>query len=253
MTAGTRRWSIAIAAVVAAAAGARTGHAGRTHFGWLRAAEVVPQRGVEIETWLVERNGIADGPDRAPDETLVWWWTVVGITDQLELGLPVQIRHQKQGDDGTTELVGYGAELRYRLVSPDRVEAGPIAPALRLGVQRLVGQRRRVRTDAGAVLGIDLGDRVHAAIDLGATWFAGDGRATVELTPAAGLSVRVAEELRLGGEAYAELSVRGPGPAWVAVGPSLSWTHGRFWLSASLPFGVLHADTAPRLNWAVAF
>lgn len=252
MTAGTRRWSIAIAVVVAAA-GARTGHAGRTHFGWLRAAEVVPQRGVEIETWLVERNGIADGADRAPDETLVWWWAVVGITDQLELGLPVQIRHQKQGDDGTTELVGYGAELRYRLVSPDREEAGPIAPALRLGAQRLVGQRRRVRTDGGAVLGIDLGDRVHAAVDVGVTWITGEGRPTVELTPAAGLSVRVAEELRLGAEAYAELSARGPGPDWVAVGPSLSWTHGRFWLSASLPIGVLNADTAPRLNWAVAF
>ncbi|HTE55549.1 MAG TPA: hypothetical protein VK698_32065 [Kofleriaceae bacterium] len=252
--AGTWRWTVAIATLVAITGGARVADAGRTHYGWVRGTEVLPERSVEIETWVLERNGLGDG-DAAdpPDETVAWWWTVVGITDQLELAIPIAVRHQDDDAGGQTALLGYGAELRWRLVSSDPVEGGRIAPVVRLGVQRLVNQRDRVRSDGGIAVGADLGSRIHAAVDVGGIWIAGDGRSTFQIAPAAGLSVRIVDELRVGAEVYAEAALRGPGPDWLAAGPNLAWTYGRFWLSASLPIGIIDASTAPRLNWAVAF
>jgi len=264
MVAATRSCIKAIAALAAAAsvlavAWPRAARAGRTHFGWVRATEVVPQRTVELETWILEKNGVADGDDGANgeqtrDETAVWWTTIVGITDQVELSVPVQLRHFEVGDaEGQTLFYGFGAELRWRLVSSDPVEAGPVAPTLRAGVHRLVNQRSRTSADGGVALGLELG-RVHAALDVGATWTTGgDEDSIVELTPAAGISVRVFGDLRMGAEAYGEATFGGPGADWVAVGPNMAWTHGRFWISAALPIGLVDVSTAPRINWAVAF
>jgi hypothetical protein len=253
---GAARWGVAALAGLAAFALAAPARAGRSHFGWLRATEVVPERTVELETWILEENGVGDDQtvDDTPDETAIWWTTVVGITDQIELGVPIELRHLQAADtDGQTFLYGFGAEVRWRLVSPDPVEAGPVAPALRLGLHRLVNQRSRTRGDAGLTVGFDLGPRIHAAADVGATWIVGDGESIFELTPAAGVSVLVAGDLRAGVEAYAEAAFGGTEADWIAAGPNVAWTYGRFWLTAALPFGLTGIGTAPRINWAVAF
>jgi hypothetical protein len=255
------RWAKAIATLAVTGAaltatGPRVAGAGRTHFGWLRGADVVPERAVELETWIFEKNGVGDDGevDEVPDETAVWWTAVVGITDRIELGLPIEIRHTQVGDtDGLTLLYAAGAEVRWRLVSPDPVEAGPLAPALRIGVHRLINARSRTRGDAGLAIGADLGSRVHAAVDLGATWIVGEGESLFELTPAAGVSIRIIDELRVGAEAYSEVALRGQERDWLAAGPNLAWTHGRFWMTAALPIGLIDISTAPRINWAVAF
>jgi len=110
-----------------------------------------------------------------------------------------------------------------------------------------------VRGEAGAGLGVDLGSRVHLAADVGATWTAGEDYSAAELQPAAGVSVRLVDQLRAGAEVYAEVVLDGDGVDWIAAGPNLAWTHGRFWISAALGIGIIDIEVAPRVNWAVAF
>ncbi len=234
--------------------------AGRSPFAWVHATEVVPERSVELETWILEENGVADSGQESdpagdvPDLTALWWSTVLGITDRIEISLPIEIRHLQTGSTGgSTILYGYGAELRWRLVSPDPVEAGRFAPQLRAGVHRLINARNRTRSDAGFALGVDLAPRVHAAADIGATWIAGSGKPFFELTPAAGVGILVFDQLSVGAELIAEITLRGDETDWLAAGPSVAWTHGRFWIAAALPIGIIDIRTAPRVNWAVAF
>ena len=243
-----------VAAMIAAAAG--PARAGRSHFGWVSATEVVPERGVELETWILERNGIGDDDemDTTPDETAIWWTTVVGITERIELAVPIEIKSLHGGGAGDdTLLYGFGAEARWRLVSPDVEQAGPVAPALRLGFHRLVNQRDQVRANAGFAIGADVGERVHLAADVGAVSVVSEDDATFEVRPAAGVSVLVHEQLRLGGEVYGEFGLRGDDGEWIAAGPNLAWTHGRFWITAAFPIGLIDIRAAPRINWAVAF
>lgn len=245
--------AIAIALTATSAGVAR---AGRTPFGWVRATEVLPQRGVELETWIFEKNGVDEdeAEDGVTDETAVWWTTVVGVTDQIEVAIPIEVRHLQAGDTGgDTLLYAFGAEGRWRLVSADPLEAGPFVPAVRLGVHRLVNVRKKLRTEAGVALGVDLGARVHAAVDVGASWIAGDGDSDTELTPAAGVSVQIVDQLRAGAEMYAEIALDGPSRRWIAAGPNLAWTHGRFWISGSMAIGIIDINAAPRINWGVAF
>ncbi len=264
MKSATTRWTrqVASVAVVAAsllAASAGQARAGRSPFGWVRGTEVVPERGVEIETWIFEENGVGkdDDDDTTPDETTVWWQTVVGITDSIELAIPIEFRHMQMGESAATTLYAAGVEGRWRLVSSDPVEAGPVAPVLRLGVHRLINARRKTRGEAGLALGIDMGERFHLGIDVGAIWVAGReaGRyeSDFELTPSGGFSVRLVDQLRAGAEVYAELTLDGADKDWVAAGPNLAWTHGRFWLSGSMLIGIVDISAAPRVNWGVAF
>jgi hypothetical protein len=260
MRLATTRWArqVSRAVVVAAsllAASQGAARAGRSPFGWVRGTEVLPERGVEIETWIFEENGVGndDEPDITPDETTVWWQTVIGITDRIELAIPIEFRHLQLGESDETLLYAAGVEGRWRFTTSDPVEAGPVAPVLRLGVHRLINARRKTRGEAGFALGIDLGERVHAGIDVGASWVWSRDESEFELTPAGGLSVRLVDELRAGAEVYAEVTLEGTDEDWVAAGPNLAWTHGRFWLSGSMLIGIREITAAPRVNWGVAF
>src|SRR5262245_64955584 len=48
-----RRSILTAAVLVASVAPA---HAGRSHFGWLYGTDIIPERGVELESWIVEEN-----------------------------------------------------------------------------------------------------------------------------------------------------------------------------------------------------
>jgi hypothetical protein len=249
---GAARRGLGLVVLAAVVGGAGVADAGRGAFGWVRATEVVPERGVEIETWLWEENDVADGGDDV-DRTLLWWAPVVGITDRLELALPVELRHEQPaggGDAGSTQLYAFGAEARWRLTSPDPVEASLLVPLVRLGASRLVATDARVRGNAGVVLGAQLGCRGYAAAGVDTTWHVGEGDPEVTIEPSAGVMFRLVGELMVGAEAHAEL---GQEDDWAAIGPTVAWTHGRFWAAATLPVGLAGIDTAPRINWGVAF
>jgi hypothetical protein len=235
--------------VVAATLVARSAAAGRTHYGWLYGTEVNPERGVEVETWILQENG-KDGVD----ETLAWWAPVVGLTERLELAIPFEAAYEAEsGGEGETNFERFGGELRYRFNSPDPVQSGPITVLARGGVKRLVRHRSGIRGEADLVVAFEQG-RFHAEVDIGAiAERVSDDDNHVELRPGGGFSVETVSMLRVGAEAYAELGVHGEVTDWLAVGPTVSLTRGRFWTSGTLAIGVFGIDSAPRINFGIAF
>lgn len=232
----------------------REARAGRSGFAWFFDTEVVPERGVELETWVIDENGLGD---RDFDTTRVLWQPAVGVTDRLELALPVELDYIEPDDPmvgGQTQLAHYGAELRWRLASPDRIEAGPVVPLIRLGARRLVAARERVRGEADLVVSAEINRCWRAVVDIGALGETGTGEDTFAFRPGAGVNALVVGELRVGVEAFASFRVDDDGSTdWMVAGPNLAWTHGRFWLAATFGVGLFGIDTAPRINWAVAF
>jgi hypothetical protein len=236
--------------VIAGLAVARPAIAGRTHYGWLNGTEVVPERGVELETWIQDLDNV--GPiDR--DETELVWYATIGITDQLELALPIELSWARAGAaPGATSLDRWGAEARYRLVTSDPVDAPALVPLVRLAIKREVDERRAATVEAEFNLSYE-GGRVHAAASVGWRQLLHADVDPIVLRPAAGISIAVTEELRAGVESIASITARGPGVDWVAAGPNLGWTHGRFWLAASLPIGLSNIDAAARVRWGISF
>src|SRR3954454_6504842 len=82
-------------ALVALLIAAGTAHAGRTFYGWLYGTEVMPERGAELQTWISEENDAV--PETHARETTCWIGPAIGITDQLELVLPVQFTWEREG------------------------------------------------------------------------------------------------------------------------------------------------------------
>jgi hypothetical protein len=241
-----------------------TAHAGRTFYGWLYGTEVMPERGVELETWVDERN--VQFTTSLDHETTWWVAPLVGITDQLELALPIESKwytHEIPPSMDGASIVPqrYGVELRYRFVTQDPVNAPAIAPLLRVAVKRDV--TGAIRPELDVIASFERG-RFHALVDVGAvmdiatrgtfTTEAG-GNPHVELHPGVGISLRAVGELRFGAEFYGEASLDNyeGGHSWWIVGPNIAWTHGRFWLSGSYGFGVYGIRSAPRAVWGVAF
>ncbi len=232
----------------------REAGAGRSGFAWFFDTEVVPERGVELETWLIDENGLGD-EDR--DTTRVQWQPAVGVTDRLELALPVELDFVEPDDptaNGKTQLVNYGAEVRWRLASSDPVEAPRVVPLVRLAAKRLVTARERVRGEGDLVVSAELGRCWRAVADLGVFAEVGTGENFYSLRPGAGVNALVAPDLRVGVEAFGNFKHDdNKSTEWMVVGPNLAWSHGRFWLAATFGIGLFGVDTAPRINWAVAF
>ena len=229
-------------------------HAGRSHFGWLYDTETVPERGVELEQWITDQR--RQGPTHQ-NETSIWWAPIVGVTDQLEVAIPVEWQWTS-GDDPQrprTFISNYGAELRYRLVTADPVDAPAWVPLIRVAVDKPITEKQpAAELYADAVVSYTCG-RVHAVADLGIYGDLHSGPDVWATQSGIGASIEVTEELRLGAEGYAELGLSSGSSEedWAIVGPDLSWTHGRFWLSASYGVGVYQISSAPRIKWAVAF
>ena len=249
------RGGLCVLVCAGAVAAGGPAHAGRTPFGWLYGTEVMPERGVELQSWLAEENDVGGDGQR---ETQWWLGPAIGITDRLELVLPVQInRELAPGSAPFTGLWFYGAELRYRFVTPDPVDRPAFAPLVRVAVNRMVYDPHEVDTQLDLVGSYEAG-RVLALVDLGAdaqissrNEFAGSSH-LFTLIPGAGVSVRVAPGLRVGVESHCEFPESGP--SWMAIGPDVAWSWGRFWLSAAYGIEVLHGGgDAPKVQWGIAF
>lgn len=246
----------ALAFLIVACVLPRTAHAGRSFYGWLYGTEVMPERGVELQTWIQDEN---DKYGTRIKESWLSWGALVGITDQIELGLPVELVWSDTISpmDPTMDKVSFtfkrfGIEARYRLVSPDPVEAPPFAPLIRVAVKRDVAVRDDVRLEGDAVVSYESGT-FHGLVDLGITGDITPSARHMEFHPGAGLSVLATGELRLGVEVYGEFSFDSLAESWATGGPNLSWTHGRFWFSGAFGIGLYHVKLAPRAIWGIAF
>lgn len=213
----------------------------------------MPERGVELQSWLTEQN--FEG--REYNEWL--FAAQVGITDQLELVLPLEIewfRDPSMTPPAGTRFSEFGIEARYRFVTPDPVDAPALVPLVRVGVMRPISERRIVQPEIDFVLSYETGV-VQMLVDLGLVArldVSDTGDNSFRFRPGAGVSVLVApdHDLRLGAEVVAEM---GEGDEWVIAGPNLAWTHGRFWISGAFGIGINQSviNTAPRVQWGIAF
>jgi hypothetical protein len=246
-----RRASLCVVAALVGAPG--SAFAGRTFYGWLYGTEVMPERGVELQTWVLERDGVGNAHSK---ETDLWLGPLVGVTDQLELALPIEMGWIE--DDATKPeftLTRYGVEARYRLVTQDPVDAPPFAPLVRVAVKRDVTVRDATIIEGDIVASYQSG-RLHALADVGVyTELSSTTGNAAEVRPGAGVSIQAIGDLRVGAEVYAEIDLDSAkaDQRWIAAGPDLAWTHGRFWLSAAYGIGIVHITAAPRVMWGVAF
>lgn len=241
-------------AATAAAAAPGVAHAGRSFFGWLQGAEVMPERGVELQNWIDETNKVEEAGDRS--ETRWGMAPYIGVTDQLELSLPFNVVWGRTpGMPGGTALFDYGVEARYRLVTMDAEDAPPFAPMLRASVKRLILARDIIRPELGFVGNYEAGSVVIGAdVAVAANLTRAEGADQhFEGRGGAGVSVLVGADVRLGAELFAQLSFDDYGSSWAVAGPNLSWTHGRFWVSATYGIGVYQIKDAPRMQWGIAF
>jgi hypothetical protein len=248
----------ALALVVAMSA---TAHAGISYFAWLYGTDINPERGVEMETWILQENGKTDlppGTDQQGETDLLWAITA-SLTPHIQIAIPIEAEYhtEDETDPGFTplQIKRFGGDVRWRLQSPDHVDAGPFAALLRVAVLRLLeGPTSGLRFEADVVASYERG-RWFALVDLGAIDEAHlDITQTIEIHPGAGVSYRITKQLRAGVEFYGEFTAQsyGPDPSWAVVGPDLSVTSGRFWMSLSIGPGVYKTRDAGRITFGVA-
>jgi hypothetical protein len=239
-----------------------TAHAGRTFYGWLYGTEVLPERGAEAASWIAEENDIQD--EDHVSETRWWVAPLIGINDQLELAIPAEIAWTRSdGQPGHTAFDRYGAELRYRLVTQDPVDAPPYAALVRVALKRSITERQAVIPEADFVASYQTGI-VHVLADVGMygelasecprgnPTCTSDDKRHFEVRPGAGFSIQAVGDLRFGGEVHAELTLD-QGGNWAVVGPNMAWSHGRFWMSATYGIGIYGIKDAPKIQWGLAF
>jgi hypothetical protein len=230
-------------------------HAARRLLAWTFDTETLPERGVELEQWLSE-----DAGENGANSWDLFWSVEIGITDQISLSLPITWRW---ADGQGTNIYEYGADLRWRMVTSDPVMAPKIVPLLRLAVLRplVKGERNAIALEGNLVLSTDVIPHVHVILDSGVRYEDGDTEgASVEGNFKLGASVGVGPELRVGATVWANAVFKGaPGDnGWLSAGPDVSWTHGRFWLTAGIQFGITSGDMTspvyqPRVAWGVLF
>ncbi|MEO6771742.1 MAG: hypothetical protein ABI467_01815 [Kofleriaceae bacterium] len=229
-----------------------TAHAGRSFYGWLQDTQVMPERGAELWTFISEEN--RQGPTNNRDTT--WWFApAIGINDQLELELPVQFAWDRADDSPPrTSFVGYGAQLKYRFVTADPVDAPDFVPAIRASIDRVVIGTRDHWVPEVDLIGSYQTGRLDAVVNAGVVGEVAPDEQHFEAHTGAGVSIETVADLRFGAEVFAEISLDSDtSGSWIAVGPNLSWSHGRSWLSASYGIGVYQIRDAPKLNWGIAF
>jgi hypothetical protein len=249
--------------VVALVCAPGVAHAGRNFYGWLSDTDVMPERGVEIQSWTFEENH----DDTDGGRSFTGWGAspYIGITDQLELQLPIEFEwFGKTGAGAGTAFTRWGGELRYRMVTNDPENRPPFAPLVRIGVNRIIRDRDVAELNVGLSGSYEQGI-VHALADvnfIGDVDFHDDAMDTTDgsefaVRAGAGVSVEVYDDIRLGAELFAHVGLSEPAmgneKTWVIAGPGASWTHGRFWLSAMYGIGVANIGTAPRVQWGIAF
>jgi hypothetical protein len=243
---------ILLAAMAIALLGADDADAGLRLSAWSFDTNTVPERHVELEQWITQN---ISGDDGMTGSTTFLWAPIVGVTDQIEVALPVTATHSRAL--GTTQFETFGLEARWRLVPRDRdpLIRRKIVPLLRAGVRRLVADDDAVRISGHAVVGFDPTPEIHVVVNAGVATLTDPETIVIEYS--AGATYAVTPDVRLGIDAFGDYAAVTPAAKQgrFSVGPAIALTHGRFWVAASVPIGLTSksADAIPRLIWAIAF
>ncbi len=243
----------AVAVLLATVLVAAPAEAGRRPWIWVWDTEVLHEREVEIEQWIWEMNL------GAKQSAWLWWAPVVGLTDTLELAVPVEaswwwLPSEADGDkwQASTQFETWGLSLRWRLAENDPDEAGDWVPLVRLAIKKLMGGRKpQWQFEGNVVVSNDTG-ALHSTLDLG---FFYATRGAQWATYAFGMAYGINDAIRLGGEVFGEIGLSEERKTFTMVGPDLGFTHGRTWITIGCLIGVTDkaARYMPRLIWAIKF
>jgi hypothetical protein len=269
---GVRALPWVMAAVVLFAAG--RSEAGRRPYVFTWDTETVPKGDVELEQWLWVRGRLApiNDADCAVCHTAsgaaardpvywLWWAPVIGLSSRVELALPFQLR----STGSLTALDSFEADVRIRLRSRD--EEHVFEPLLRVAYHQPVDSMQAPRFDFNLVGSFGKTEQLHVTLDLGGRvslpFFGKNTAAPVAVVGTYGLGLAypiLTDELRASVELYGEWAITGLGPPTGFPrhfgGASVSWTFGRFWLTAGVLGGLRFLgpqspELLGRLMWAV--
>lgn len=235
-----------------------TAFAGRRPYMWVWDTEIVPEGDLELEQWLWARSRSPDDPSR-PAAYWIWWAPVIGISPHLEVALPFQLA----ANAGATRLDSFEVDSRIRLLP--RGDERPLQALLRAVCHWAIQSAEPSRIDLNLVGSYQLQSGVRLNVDVGAALGVPalrgqQGALRPMLTYAAGASFPVADgALRLSAELFGESPISIAGATvrpHLFLGPAISWTRGRMWLTAGSLVGLtpLFPNTPhlmPRLIWAV--
>lgn len=250
------RWAAWVACILGVLS-STPAKAGPRPFIWTFDTAIVPKGDVELEQWLWARSRSPDAPER-PTAYWLWWAPVLGMSQHLELAIPFQVRATR----GVTELDSFEADFRYRLFP--RGDERPFQPLVRAVWHQSIRGASPSRVDVNLVGSYQWESGLHVALDLGTqvgipALRGGDAPVRILGTYSAGASYPlIAEELRVSVESFGEFGLKAlDHDPRLFVGPSVSWTFGRMWLTAGTLVGLtfVSSDTPrfmPRLIWAVA-
>jgi hypothetical protein len=184
---------------------------------------------LELESWF--------GSEKPQGAASLWdWWfgPVAGLTDRLEAGLFAIFAQAPAGSGtpGAIGLTGLRLQLTYLLV--DR-GAWPVDVRIRGEVfQPLPG--RFYSTWLSVIASRDFGPLNITGNVIG--WLQYETDHAAKYTDfGVGSSYNVGFGLRVGGEFFGRKEWGGDEEKW-AVGPSVGYGRGRFWLAGSFGFGV---------------
>jgi hypothetical protein len=231
-----------------------TARADRTPYLFTEDSQIVPERTVELEQWLWAVGRVPRLPD-SPVAEWLWWGPVLGVDEHLELRVPIQFFDSLD----TFALASVGIDARYRIFP--RAQDDGFQPLVRISyVQALKDYSGPPRIDLNLVATYGDLSSLRYTVNLGARLgippLAGmSGLLTLVGTAAIAASYPLPHEVRISGELFGQVPFLGsplPG-GQLYLGPSVSWTHGPFWLTAGSLFGLTHNSSLflPRLLWAV--
>ena len=232
--------------------------AGRRPFLLAYDTEIIPEGDVELEQWLWSESKIPARP-RIPARYWIYWSPVFGMSNHLELYLPVTI----VSNSTSTNLETLSAEVRYRFFP--REQEGGFQLLLRAAVHQAVFSRADPSSaELGLAASYGKPSQLHLAINVGLyaalPWPEHMARPIILEYAAAAAYPVVGNELRLAAEFDGEIGLRETSDTVGRhfAGGAIAWTRGRVWITAGMLFGLTGiSDTTPRymprLIWAVAF
>lgn len=258
---------LAMALMLAVALAPLPADAGRRAFLFLYDSEIVPEGDVELEQWWWSESRIARNNQGRPNgrPAIYWIWSapVFGLSNHLELALPLQI----SATSNNTSLQEFSAEAYYRFFS--REKDGGFQPLVRLAYHHAIRSGAPSSAEAEVVLAYGKPNELHLVANASALislpWPDSQPPLPQPFDPSvgAGISYPLAPtgEWRIATEFLAEFRVSSQStsnafPRYF-VGGALSWTRGRVWVTAGTMVGLTGLSSAsppfiPRLLWAVA-
>ena len=213
--------------------------------GFLTTTEVVPDRAIEIESRVMDKNDLGDLHERS---TALWLAPAIGLTKNVELFVPIEMMWLSEtGTMSTFTLSKFGLEVRDRFARGEHYTV-----LFRGALERDVHIRNGGHTELGLAASFDVG-KVRFAADAQVTLEANAGGIHAAVRPGAGVDYLVRTDARLGLQAYGVKSLDTAEPSWAVVGPSFAFTHDRFWFVMAIGIGVTNISSAGTLGWGMRF